>query len=231
MKEGRRGYCALFSRPVRLPECVCNRSSVKREAGMDKYWCTMVGRRRIVAKQGQERTQRTMPTTNHFESADATRRSTKVLLVFRDEKQTLYYHYAHIHRHIVQQTAQQIPLTLPTGFFFVGPLSLFHPQSQWRNLMKLKNSISFQRFTIFIFSLHMRRYWICVKLDNLFFQQISIFRGYHKSEKKGFFQSCLPLSVEMITFERIIRLKCALVHFIRAKKERTSSLRPCHVTK
>lgn len=36
--------------PVRLPECVCNRSSVKRGAKMDKYCLTMIERRRIAAR-------------------------------------------------------------------------------------------------------------------------------------------------------------------------------------
>ena len=44
--------------------------------------------------------------------------------------------------------------------------------------------------------------------------------------KKGFFQSYLSslFSVNMMTFERMIRLKSALVHFVRTQKEKTSSL-------
>ena len=49
----------------------------------------------------------------------------------------------------------------------------------------------------------------------------SCFINSHKTTQKLF---QILLSVDTLTFERILRLKSALVHFIRARKVRTSSL-------
>ena len=80
---------------------------------------------------------------------------------------------------------------------------------------------------IFTFSSWMRRYWFYVKNDFRKFHQIFTFSD-PLSPKKGFYESvCLSVCLQVvcgITLDTIIRLNCAMAHFIGAEKVKTSSL-------